>query len=223
MGNGGSSSSTSTSTTTKTTTLDINSDVPTYITTDGEVDINSFNRVVNTLKAQIKSSNTKYSSLEIQYEKVLKDYSSLKTEFSSGKDSQCDCDKKLKTCEYNLIQKDNEITILQNTIIELKTKITICETNPPQGDCSALTIELKKQVELYKQCQKEKVEITNITHKYDDLKIKYDLLIKKEESCRNSITIIEKKITTINRTCEEKTSNLNIEITKLTLEINNCK
>jgi chromosome segregation ATPase len=136
--NGGSSSSSSTSST----TIDINS-LPTYTTTDGEVDISSFNRIISQMKVLLQASSEKYSSLEIQHEKTLKELVSIKAEFNSGKDKECDCDKNLKTCQYTLIQKNNEITRLENIIIELKTKITLCQNNPPTGNCDKLKEELK--------------------------------------------------------------------------------
>merc|ERR1712032_983159 len=81
--NGGSSTSSSTSST----TIDINS-LPTYTTTDGEVDISSFNRIISQMKVLLQASSEKYSSLEVQHEKTLKELVSIKAEFNAGKDKK---------------------------------------------------------------------------------------------------------------------------------------
>merc|ERR1711957_511536 len=223
-------------------TLNINTG-PKYITTTSTTDgdCSAYITKFDEMNTQILNWSIKYSSLEVQYQKVQTDYLSLKTEFTSGKDKECDCDKKLKNCELNLIKKDNDITTYKNTIIELETKLKICLTNcavtPLKTGCEDIKMKLKIEIEKNEKCLKEKneitqkwtfskTEITNITIKYDALLIKYDLLVKSSAECTSNITIFEKKIVTINKTCETTINNLTIKITKLEIAINinkNCK
>merc|ERR1711957_1139577 len=148
--NGGSTSS---STTTikgggsSSTTLDINSIVPTYTETDGEIDVGDFNRIIATMKTLLAASSEKYNTLDSQYQKNLKALTILKAIYGSGKDKECDCDKKLKTCEVNLTQYNTQINTLNITIISLRQQLTECRNNPPKGDCDGLKEELKKEQE----------------------------------------------------------------------------
>ena len=134
------------------------------------------------MKLQIKQVSDKYNNLETQHEKIMKEYSLLKTEHKFEKDKNCECDSKLKNCNFNIMQKETEMTNLTNTIMDLNTKILILQTNPPKGTCDDVNRELKKQLEINKKCEEEKNEInkkytninlqlTTITKKYDDLLI----------------------------------------------------
>lgn len=210
------------------------SNIPIYNLSEGNMDTSSFNSMVSSLKSQIKQCNERFTKLEGRYQKAMQELNHMKFDSKSDSDKKCECDSKLKNCEMSLIQKDTKITELTNTIIQLKTKITILQANPPKGKCDDLQEEIKKQIEANKKCEQEKTEITNkfttvnnnlsvITKKYESLEVKVQVCKKEEEECQNKIITLQKRINYDNSRCEQRINSQNILITNLKQEIHNLR